>query len=165
MTRPPGIQLLSQSPASVVSKRAHPTHAAGVTLIELMLTVAISITLATMAGSELRRIQIRTRERAATQEVAALLQAARMQARSHRAPVTVTVREGRIELSDTIDGTVSHAIPSDLYKVTLGATDSLVFNAQGGLSVSQPVSVSMVSRSGTPRILQIYPAIGAIRDQ
>lgn len=136
----------------------------GVTLLELMLTVSIGIILATLAGSELRQVLIHSRERAAAQEVVNVLQSARSQARSHRTPVTVTVNNRKFEVKDSIDGTQTYPFSKDLFKVTLGTSNTLTYNELGGITSDQPISVAIVSPSGAQRGLRIYPAIGSVRE-
>lgn len=138
----------------------------GFTLIELMLVVAISLTLASIAGPELRRMVVVSRERAGLATVRESFVRARSLARSLIIPVTVSTTPSSIVIDSALTDAQTIPLPSGIHHVSIQTVpETLVFNAKGGLNDTSAVSIAVVTSTGIQKTFRVMPAIGAIREE
>lgn len=110
---------------------SRPSHRqTGYTLVELMLVLALGLTLATMAGPNLRGLLERTAERQALSQPLEFLRDAQSRARSQLVPVTVSISEAGFTRTDSRGGSVTVPFDARLYSVSIQTvTGQLRFNA------------------------------------
>lgn len=158
-SRPSGNMLVRQS-------RSQKQGGAGFTLLELMLTVALSIILATLASSEMRRVVERSREHDAIAQVHDTLLNARYRARREMVNTSFSILRGTMVVENSVSGQEVIALDPRIYSVSISTRDQqLTFTSKGGLTTSSTVTVTEVLRSGRTQIFTILPAIGSIRGQ
>ena len=140
--------------------------ASGFTLIELMLVVSISIILATLASSELRRVTEMSREQSAIAQVRDNLYTARYRARREMVPTSFYISHGALVIENSQTGTQSTPLNAVIHHIDISTRDQKVtFTSGGGLTTLGTVTVSAVLRSGRTQHFSILPAIGSIREQ
>ncbi len=139
-----------------------PPKMRGVTLIELMVTLAIAATLGGLGVSGLSSMSETEQERGELLRVKEHLEEARSLARSLLSPVEVSIDAHTLYIAP-VDGELrSYTLPQTLLGFNT-ESGTLTFNARGGTDEPTPTVLTLRSARNTLYQYAIYPAIGTVR--
>ena len=142
----------------------HHQNERGVSMVELIVTMAVALILTSMAFSSLSLVLDRSRENKDVLAFEGQLREARSMARARLRQVDVSYDSGVLTIAPFGETPTLFSVGSEITSVVIDDLDGVVvYNSQGGLNEAVAPTITLHTRSSRTYRYTIMPAIGTLR--